>query len=105
MPYSARENNVSLAGKIIPSLRFKFVLRREMRRREMRTTRPQTPHLPATQLMQLLRLRTMRPIQHPLLSLIPTQCPMRKEGSMRKTANLATLTTRPPAPLFPAYLL
>jgi hypothetical protein len=53
-----------------------------------------------------------------LLRLVPspTQCPMRKERSMRKTANQcpmrkmrktanqATLTTHLPAPSFPAYL-
>jgi len=59
---------------------------------------------------QLLRLRTMWPTQATQLPplapalrrpLRPPQRPMRKERSMCKTANQATLTTHPPAPSFP----
>ena len=40
------------------------------------------------------------PVRRPLR---PPQRPMRKERSMCKTANQATLTTHPPAPSFPVY--
>ena len=49
------------------------------------------------------RLITLKQALQQLLR--PPLCPMLQASSMLQTANLVTLTTHPPAPSFPAYLL